>query len=208
MDDTTLTIDANHELAGQAVSMEVTLVAAMDPAERFPDKRTDAEWKEQLGEFEYHVLRMKGTEAGGTGEYDKVRSREPGSTMALWNTTELRLARMRLTGLVVQRLPCVRSPTSLEITTVGTRHNIHPTLTLSVAAWRGGKTQFYPESGYFTCAGCEQPLYTAQSKFDSGCGWPVRLHSTPQRTTARERERSRAPTVCLTLDTVIGILGH
>ena len=52
-------------------------------------------------------------------------------------------------------------------------------MTLSVAAWRGGKTQFYPESGYFTCAGCEQPLYTAQSKFDSGCGWPVRLHSTP-----------------------------
>jgi hypothetical protein len=73
MGDTTLTIDANHELAGQAVSMVVTLISAMDPADRFPDKRTDAEWKEQLGEFEYHVLRMKGTEPGGTGKYDKVR---------------------------------------------------------------------------------------------------------------------------------------
>jgi peptide methionine sulfoxide reductase MsrB len=34
-------------------------------------------------------------------------------------------------------------------------------------------TQFYPEKGFFACAGCEQPLYTAASKFDSGCGWPV-----------------------------------
>jgi peptide-methionine (R)-S-oxide reductase len=33
--------------------------------------------------------------------------------------------------------------------------------------------QFYPEVGYFGCAGCGLPLYSAQSKFRSNCGWPV-----------------------------------
>mmetsp|Transcript_144878 Transcript_144878/g.255371 ORF Transcript_144878/g.255371 Transcript_144878/m.255371 type:complete len:351 (-) Transcript_144878:123-1175(-) len=33
--------------------------------------------------------------------------------------------------------------------------------------------QFYPEEGYFACAGCDLPLYSADSKFRSSCGWPV-----------------------------------
>ena len=33
--------------------------------------------------------------------------------------------------------------------------------------------KFYPKEGHFACAGCGQPLYSAQSKFDSGCGWPA-----------------------------------
>lgn len=33
--------------------------------------------------------------------------------------------------------------------------------------------QFYPSEGYFGCAACDLPLYSASSKFQSNCGWPV-----------------------------------
>ncbi|PSC72670.1 methionine sulfoxide reductase B [Micractinium conductrix] len=60
-------------------------------------------WKSVLSAEEYHVLRQKGTERPGTGEYNKL----------------------------------------------------------------------YPEDGVFACRGCGQPLYTAETKFNSGCGWPA-----------------------------------
>jgi len=102
-EENTFTLDINHELAGETVIMELELVSVVDPNARFPLKKTDDEWRAQLGEEEFRVLREKGTEPARTGEYDK----------------------------------------------------------------------FYPEKGYFTCRACEQPLYTAQAKFDSGCGWPA-----------------------------------
>ncbi|KAK4154777.1 Mss4-like protein [Chaetomidium leptoderma] len=36
-----------------------------------------------------------------------------------------------------------------------------------------------PTSGVYTCAGCKAPLYTAQHKFASGCGWPAYFDSIP-----------------------------
>ena len=32
---------------------------------------------------------------------------------------------------------------------------------------------FLVQDGHFACAGCGTPLYSATSKFDSGCGWPA-----------------------------------
>mmetsp|Transcript_59517 Transcript_59517/g.81803 ORF Transcript_59517/g.81803 Transcript_59517/m.81803 type:complete len:135 (-) Transcript_59517:4-408(-) len=40
---------------------------------------------------------------------------------------------------------------------------------------RPGSSEYdkmYPSDGYFKCAGCAHPLYTAGSKFKSSCGWP------------------------------------
>ncbi|KAH0478868.1 MAG: uncharacterized protein KVP18_003216 [Porospora cf. gigantea A] len=31
---------------------------------------------------------------------------------------------------------------------------------------------FYPKGGCFVCRACDNPLYSALAKFNSGCGWP------------------------------------
>jgi len=40
-------------------------------------------------------------------------------------------------------------------------------------AGTGEYDKFKPAEGYFSCRGCGNPLYSAQAKFDSGCGWPA-----------------------------------
>ena len=39
--------------------------------DKFPVKKSDAEWKELLSPAEFQVIRSKGTEGPRTGEYDK-----------------------------------------------------------------------------------------------------------------------------------------
>jgi hypothetical protein len=39
-------------------------------------KKTEQEWKALLSKDEYHVLREKGTEKAGSGEYDKFTPKE------------------------------------------------------------------------------------------------------------------------------------
>jgi len=35
-----------------------------------------------------------------------------------------------------------------------------------------GKYNKNPEKGSYVCKGCGTPLFTSETKFDSGCGWP------------------------------------
>lgn len=35
-----------------------------------------------------------------------------------------------------------------------------------------GKYNIHKEKGMYVCAGCNSPLFSSDTKFDSGCGWP------------------------------------
>ncbi|KAG5181627.1 Mss4-like protein [Tribonema minus] len=42
-------------------------------------------------------------------------------------------------------------------------------------AGSGEYDKFYPKAdeGHFACKACNNPLYSAEAKFNSGCGWPA-----------------------------------
>ncbi|GAA5904165.1 hypothetical protein JCM6882_003966 [Rhodosporidiobolus microsporus] len=46
-------------------------------------------------------------------------------------------------------------------------------------AGSGEYNKHYPKKGVYECAGCGQALYTADTKYDSGCGWPAFFDSIP-----------------------------
>lgn len=71
--------------------------------DRDPKEVSENEWRQVLSDEEFRIIRQKGTEYPGTGEYDG----------------------------------------------------------------------FYPKEGHFVCRACGNPLYSAKSKFKSGCGWPA-----------------------------------
>ncbi|KAJ5661969.1 uncharacterized protein N7477_009585 [Penicillium maclennaniae] len=75
----------------------------------YPDQRSEDQWRAVLNPEQFRILREKGTERPGTGEYD----------------------------------------------------------------------QHHPTKGVYNCAGCDAPLYTAEQKFKSGCGWPAYFDSIP-----------------------------
>jgi peptide-methionine (R)-S-oxide reductase len=47
------------------------------------------------------------------------------------------------------------------------------------APFTGEFDKHQPETGVYTCAGCNAPLYKATHKFKSGCGWPAYFDSIP-----------------------------
>ncbi|KAI2628886.1 SelR-domain-containing protein [Hypoxylon sp. NC1633] len=47
------------------------------------------------------------------------------------------------------------------------------------APFSGKYDKFFSDSGVYTCAGCDAPLYKANHKFKSGCGWPAYFDSIP-----------------------------
>ena len=47
------------------------------------------------------------------------------------------------------------------------------------APFTGEYDKHMPSAGVYTCAGCDAPLYKANHKFKSGCGWPAYFDSIP-----------------------------
>ncbi|KAJ3580252.1 hypothetical protein NPX13_g309 [Xylaria arbuscula] len=69
-------------------------------------------------------------------------------------------------------------------------------------------TSSFSEKGVYTCAGCNAPLYKANHKFKSGCGWPAYFDNIPgavTRHTDRSWGMSRTEIVCTNCG---GHLGH
>mmetsp|Transcript_6421 Transcript_6421/g.16129 ORF Transcript_6421/g.16129 Transcript_6421/m.16129 type:complete len:198 (+) Transcript_6421:20-613(+) len=64
----------------------------------------------------------------------------------------------------------------------------------------------YPDQGAYACVGCNQPLYYARTKFNSGCGWPAFYDGVPGAIEERpDPDGSRVEIVCSKCK---GHLGH
>lgn len=76
------------------------------------------------------------------------------------------------------------------------------------APFTGKYDKHAPSSGTYNCAACEAPLYTANQKFKSGCGWPAFYDTVPgavTRHTDRTFGMERTEIVCSNCG---GHLGH
>lgn len=64
----------------------------------------------------------------------------------------------------------------------------------------------FPAEGQYGCVGCGVPLYSAKSKFDSGCGWPAYYEGLPGAIKeVPDADGFRVEIVCANCD---GHLGH
>ncbi|KIW04237.1 methionine-R-sulfoxide reductase [Verruconis gallopava] len=54
------------------------------------------------------------------------------------------------------------------------------------APFTGEYDKHYPEKGVYCCAACNAPLYRADQKFKSGCGWPAFFDTVPGAVTRHE----------------------
>ncbi|EEP76338.1 methionine-R-sulfoxide reductase [Uncinocarpus reesii 1704] len=76
------------------------------------------------------------------------------------------------------------------------------------APFSGEYDKHRPESGVYKCAGCDAPLYKAEHKFSSGCGWPAYFDCIPGAVTRHEDNShgmTRTEIVCSNCG---GHLGH
>lgn len=76
------------------------------------------------------------------------------------------------------------------------------------APFTGEYDKHYPSQGVYNCAGCNTPIYKAEHKFKSGCGWPAYFDALPgavTRHTDRAFGMSRTEIVCSNCG---GHLGH
>ncbi|MCG3164554.1 MAG: Peptide methionine sulfoxide reductase MsrB [Bacteroidia bacterium] len=72
-----------------------------------------------------------------------------------------------------------------------------------------GKYNIHKEKGMYVCAGCNSPLFSSDTKFDSGCGWPSFYEAIDTEKIKEVRDISfgmiRTEIICAKCD---GHLGH
>jgi len=72
------------------------------------------------------------------------------------------------------------------------------------APFSGEYDKFYKE-GTYVCRRCNTPLYTSESKFDSGCGWPSFDQEIPGRVKrVPESDGKRTELICATCGAHLG----
>lgn len=126
--------------AGENVNMDVSAPADSNQKSKGLKKvkKTKEEWKSELTEMEYKVLREKGTERAFTGQYNNFK-----------------------------------------------------------------------EKGVYTCAGCGTELFSSDTKYDSGSGWPSFYKPVNKENVAEKSDVSfgmaRTEVLCAVCD---GHLGH
>lgn len=63
----------------------------------------------------------------------------------------------------------------------------------------------YPKDGAYSCSACGTPLYSAPTKFDSGCGWPAFYESIPGAVKeVPDADGRRIEIVCAACDSHLG----
>ena len=101
-------------------------------------KKSEKEWQEELSPEQYHILREKGTETPGSGEYYQIK-----------------------------------------------------------------------ENGSYLCAGCGQKLFSSDSKYESGSGWPSFYKPLDDKSVAENKDASHGMIrVEATCSNCGGHLGH
>ena len=71
-----------------------------------------------------------------------------------------------------------------------------------------GSLLYHKEKGIYTCAGCDEQLFSSDTKFDSGSGWPSFDQAIPDVITRRvdtSHGMTRTEVICRACD---GHLGH
>ncbi|XXG95993.1 Peptide methionine sulfoxide reductase B2, chloroplastic [Hypoxylon texense] len=76
------------------------------------------------------------------------------------------------------------------------------------APFSGKYDKFFSDAGVYTCAGCDAPLYKANHKFKSGCGWPAYFDSIPGAVTRHEDSTLGMSRIEICCANCGGHLGH
>ncbi|ODN83414.1 methionine-R-sulfoxide reductase [Cryptococcus amylolentus CBS 6039] len=64
------------------------------------------------------------------------------------------------------------------------------------------------DNGVYHCAGCDAPLYTSKTKFQSGCGWPAFYDTVPGAVNRHEDRTLGMTRTEITCNNCGGHLGH